>query len=113
MFFELLFFICISSGYISSRSLTLRDRSHGGMYYSDSKIFIILMFGSMISTFTIVVWGFINIKLYNVLGIFIFNIFFSSNYFIGNKLPLNEKNDGVLMAITILLNAGLWAIKII
>ncbi len=113
MLLEILFFICLSSGYISSRSLTLRDRSQGGMYYSDSKIFTILMFVNMVSTFTIVVWGFIYIKWYIVVGSFIFNIFFSSNYFIGNKLPLNEKNDGVLMTITILLNAGLWAIKII
>ena len=79
MILEIIFFVCLLIGFVNARSIQIADRSPHGRYYiifPSSKILswfaAILMFLGMISLFAIIIWGFIYIKWYIVVGSFIF-----------------------------------------
>ena len=119
MILEIMLFVCLLIGFVAARSIQIADRSLGGRYYiifPSSKILswfaAILMFLGMISLFAIIIWGFIYIKWYIVVGSFIFCVYFSTDYGIGRKFPLSDITHLVLLFIFILLNVGLWIYKI-
>jgi len=120
MVLEIIFFVCLLIGFVTARSIQIADRSLGGHYYiifPSSKILswfaATLMFLGMISLFAILIWGFIYIKWYIVVGSFIFCVYFSTDYGIGRKFPFSDKNHLILLSTSILLNAGLWIYKVL
>ena len=112
--FEILFFICLTSGFLSSRSTALKDRAMGGNYYEDSAILSIIMLLNMISTFAVLIWGFIYLKWYLVVGSFLFIAFFlSQKFFLGRGMPYNKVLTIFLYLVTTFINAFLWFVKLL
>ena len=78
MLLETLLIIGIVIGFLNSRSTTLADRALSGQYFIEGKsgllnlITAILMFLGMISTFAIIIWGFVFLTWYfSVIGLVI------------------------------------------
>ena len=120
MILEIIFILNLVVAFVNARSIQIADRDAGGQYYmifEDSKFLTwlatILMFVGMISLFAIIIWGFIYLKWFIVVGTFVFCVFFSSNYGIGGKLPFHKLTHLFLLIISISLNLGLWIYKLL
>tara|TARA_B100000965_G_scaffold362794_1_gene345069 strand:- start:938 stop:1306 length:369 start_codon:yes stop_codon:yes gene_type:complete len=119
MILEIIFILNFVVAFVVARSIQIADRAAGGHYYmifEDSKFLswfaAILMFVGMISLFAIIIWGFIYLKWFIVVGTFVFCVFFASSYGIGGKFPFHKVTHLLLLIISISLNAGLWIYKI-
>ena len=119
MILEIIFILNLVVAFVAARSIQIADRGAGGHYFiefENSKFLTwlaaILMFVGMISLFAIIIWGFIYLKWFVVVGTFIFCVFFASNYVLGKKLPFNKVTHLFLLAISISLNSGLWIYKL-
>ena len=120
MILEIIFILNLVIAFVGARSIQIADRGAGGHYYiifEDSKFLTwlaaILMFAGMISLFAIIIWGFIYLKWFIVVGTFVFCVFFASNYGIGKKFPFNKVTHLFLLAVSMSLNSGLWIYKLI
>ena len=120
MILEIIFILNLVVAFVAARSIQIADRGAGGHYYiifEDSKFLTwlaaILMFVGMISLFAIIIWGFIYLKWFIVVGTFVFCVFFASNYGIGKKFPFNKVTHLFLLAVSISLNSGLWIYKLL
>ena len=83
MILEIIFILNLVVAFVNARSIQIADRAASGQYYmifEDSKFLTwlatILMFVGMISLFAIIIWGFIYLKWFIVVGTFVFCVFF-------------------------------------
>jgi len=119
MILETLLIIGILIGFLNSRSTTLADRALSGQYFIEGKssflnlLTAILMFLGMISTFAIIIWGFIYLTWYfSVIGL-ILSIVFSQKNLIGKLMPFKDTIHIIMNVLVVGINAYLWIVKLI
>src|SRR6056300_714954 len=114
-----LLIIGIVIGFLNSRSTTLADRTLSGQYFIEGKsgflnlLIAVLMFLGMISTFAIIIWGFIYLTWYfSVIGI-VLSIILSQKNLIGKIMPFGNLIHIILNILVTGINGYLWFIKFI
>ena len=119
MILETLLISGIIIGFLNSRSTTLADRALSGQYFIEGKsgllnlITAILMFLGMISTFAIIVWGFIYLTWYfSVIGL-VLSIILSQKNLIGKVMPFKDSNHIIMNILVVGINGYLWVIKLL
>jgi len=119
MILEILLISGIIIGFLNSRSTTLADRALSGQYFIEGKsgflnlITAILMLLGMISTFAIIIWGFIYLNWYfSIIGIVISIILCQKNL-IGKLMPFKDSVHIILNILVVAINGYLWTIKLL
>jgi hypothetical protein len=115
---EILLIIGIIIGFLNSRSITLADRALSGQYFIEGKsgflslITALLMFLGMISTFAVIIWGFIYLTWYfSVIGLVI-SIILSQRNLVGKVMPFQDSIHIIMNVLVIGINGYLWVIKL-
>ena len=119
MILETLLIIGIVIGFLNSRSTTLADRALSGRYFIEGKsgflnlLTAVLMFLGMISTFAIIIWGFIYLTWYfSVIGL-VLSIVLSQKNLVGKVMPFGDSVHMIMNALVVGINGYLWIIKIL
>ena len=119
MILEILLISGIIIGFLNSRSTTLADRALSGQYFIEGKsgflnlINALLMFLGMISTFAIIVWGFIYLTWYfSVIGL-VLSIILSQKNLIGKIMPFKDSIHIIMNVLVVGINGYLWVIKLL
>ncbi len=117
MILETLLIIGIIIGFLNSRSTTLADRALSGQYFIEGKsgllnlLTAILMFLGMISTFAIIIWGFIYLTWYfSVIGL-VLSIILSQKNLVGKVMPFRDSVHMIMNTLVVGINGYLWVIK--
>ena len=118
MILETILIVGIIIGFLNSRSITLADRTISGDYFLISSksqvinlIISILMFLGMISTFALILWGFVYLKWYfSIIGIIVSTILCQQNL-VGKLFLFKELTHLFLNILVIAINSFLWIIK--
>ena len=119
MLLETLLIIGIVIGFLNSRSTTLADRALSGQYFIEGKsgilnlITALLMFFGMISTFAIIIWGFIYLSWYFSLIGLVISIILSQKNLVGKIMPFGNLIHIILNILVTGINGYLWFIKFI
>jgi len=118
MIIETLLIIGIVIGFLNSRSITLADRALSGQYFIEGKsgllnlLISILMFLGMISTFAIIIWGFIYLAWYfSIIGLAL-SIVLSQKNLIGKAMPFKNSIHIIMNVLVIGINGYLWIIRL-
>ena len=119
MILEILLITGIVVGFLNSRSTTLADRALSGQYFIEGKsrflnlLISVLMFLGMISTFAIIVWGFIYLTWYfSVIGL-VLSIILSQRNLVGKIMPFQDSIHIIMNVLVIGINGYLWVIKLL
>ena len=119
MILETLLIIGIVIGFLNSRSTTLADRALSGQYFIEGKsqflnlLISVLMFLGMISTFAIIIWGFIYLTWYfSVIGL-VLSIVLSQKNLIGKVMPFKDSIHIIMNLLVVGINGYLWVIKLV
>ena len=117
MILEILLIIGIIIGFLNSRSTTLADRALSGQYFIEGKsgflnlLTSVLMLLGMISTFAIIIWGFIYLAWYfSVIGL-VLSIILCQKNLIGKLMPFKNTTHIALNILVVGINSYLWAMK--
>jgi hypothetical protein len=120
MILEIILVLGILIGYLNARSNTLADRAFHGNYFINiskfefvNKFIILLGFVSMISTFAIIVWGFVYLKWYYPLATLIVSIVLSQNNYLGKIMPFKDMTHVIFYIFIVFANSYLWIVKLI
>jgi hypothetical protein len=119
MILEILLIIGIIVGFLNSRSTTLADRALSGQYFIEGKsgflnlLIAVLMFLGMISTFAIIIWGFIYLTWYfSVIGL-VLSIILSQRNLVGKIMPFQDSIHIIMNVLVVTINGYLWVIKLL
>ena len=119
MILEILLISGIIIGFLNSRSTTLADRALSGQYFIEDKsgflnlLTAVLMFLGMISTFAVIVWGFIYLTWYfSVIGL-VLSIILSQKNLIGKIMPFKDSIHIIMNVLVVGINGYLWVIKLL
>jgi len=116
---EILLITGIAIGFLNSRSITLADRGLSGQYFIEGKSEFLnlltsaLMFLGMISTFAVIIWGFVYLNWYfSIIGIVISIILCQKNL-VGKVMPFQDSIHIIMNVLVVGINSYLWVIKLL
>jgi len=120
MILEVLLICGVLLGFLNARSITLMDRALSGNYFVtfgksqfvDLTVSIIMFLG-MVSTFALIVWGFVYIKWYFTVIAIIGSIILCQRSFFGKLFPFKDFTHLFIHILTIGICVYLWVIKIV
>ena len=117
MILEILLTTGIVVGFLNSRSTTLADRALSGQYFIEGKsgflnlLTSVLMLLGMISTFAIIIWGFIYLVWYfSVIGL-VLSIILCHKNLVGKVMPFKDSAHIIMNILVVGINGYLWVIK--
>ena len=118
MILEIVLIIGIVIGFLNSRSITVADRGLSGQYFDYYRVsgfsdllIAVLFFLGMVSTFAIIVWGFIYLTWYfSIVGL-VLSIILSLRNLVGKVMPFRHSVHIILNILVVGINGYLWAIK--